>query len=106
MARRVLWTLTLTALSMATLPLSGQERGRGRGGPVALPDGPGKEIVQARCESCHSLGLIVNSGYTREEWVSLFSSMVALPPNEATVAADYLAKNFPEKPRPRAVVIA
>jgi virginiamycin B lyase len=106
MSRRVIGALASVAVLIATLPLAGQERGRGRGGPVTLPDGPGKEIVQAKCESCHSLNLVTNSGYSREEWVSLFTTMVALPQNEAGPVAEYLAKNFPEKPRPRAVVIA
>ena len=106
MSRRVIWALTLLALPIATLPLSGQERGRGRGGPVNLPDGPGKEIVQAKCEACHGLNLIASSGYSRDEWISLFGTMVALPQNEAGAVADYLAKNFPEKPRPQAVLIA
>jgi len=105
MSRRVLWALALAAGLVATLPLAGQERGRGRGGPVSLPDGPGKEIVQTKCEACHGLNLIANSGYSREEWVSLFNTMVALPHSEADTVADYLARNFPEKPRPRAVMI-
>ena len=106
MLKRSIWTLALLALPIAALPLSGQERGRGRGGPVTLPDGPGKEMVQAKCEACHGLNLITNSGYSRDEWVSLISTMVALPPNDAGTVADYLAKNFPEKPRPPAVLIA
>jgi virginiamycin B lyase len=106
MSRRVIGALASVAVLIATLPLAGQERGRGRGGPVTLPDGPGKEIVQAKCESCHSLNLVTNSGYSREEWVSLFTTMVALPQNEVGPVAEYLAKDFPEKPRPRAVVIA
>jgi virginiamycin B lyase len=105
MAARALWALMSIALSIATLPLSGQERGRGRGGPVNLPDGPGKEIVQAKCGSCHSLGLIANSGYTREEWTSVIATMVTLPQNEIGPVTQYLATHFPEKPRPRAVVI-
>ena len=56
MSRSVIWTLALLALPIAALPLSGQERGRGRGGPVTLPDGPGKEMVQAKCEACHGPG--------------------------------------------------
>jgi hypothetical protein len=50
MSSRVFWAAALVAVPIATLPLSGQERGRG--GPVNLPNGPGKEIVRAKCESC------------------------------------------------------
>src|SRR5436190_14857001 len=82
MSRKMLCALAVVALPVATLPLSGQERGRGRGGPVNLPDGAGKEIVQSKCEACHGLNLITTSGYSRDEWASLFTTMVALPQNE------------------------
>ncbi len=79
----------------------------GQGGQVQLPDGPGKELVSATCAGCHSLNVIPNSwGYTQEGWQELFSSMVAMPNMQASVVADYLATNFPEKPgTPQAVVI-
>src|SRR5262245_12945952 len=85
--------------------LIGTSAAQGRGGPVSLPDGPGKEIVQASCTKCHALNLIANSGYGRDEWQTVFNSMVDLPKDQASVLADYLAKNFPEKPRPQAVII-
>jgi len=78
MSRRVLWTLGLLAFSVAAFRVSGQERGRGRGGAAApLPEGPGKAIVETQCASCHSVNLISNSGYSRDEWTSLFTTMVA-----------------------------
>ena len=81
-------------------------RTQGRGQPVQLPDGPGKEMVQTTCTGCHALNLIVNSGgYTRQGWQDLFGTMVTLPNDQRGVIADYLAKNFPEQPRPPAVVI-
>ncbi|OFW02454.1 MAG: hypothetical protein A3I61_13325 [Acidobacteria bacterium RIFCSPLOWO2_02_FULL_68_18] len=78
-----------------------------RGQPVQLPDGPGKDMVQAACTKCHGLNFISNSfGFTREEWPKLFGSMVALPRSDADAITDYLAKNFPEKPNiPKAVII-
>ena len=85
--------------------LSVRVQGQG-GGQVQLPEGPGKELVQASCTACHSLNNIPNSwGYTREGWELLFSSMVAFPQVQADVVADYLAANFPEKPVPAAVLI-
>src|SRR6266550_2056 len=81
-------------------------RTQGRGQPVQLPDGPGKEMVQTTCTECHALNLIVNSGgYTRQGWQDLFGTMVTLPNDQRGVVADYLAKNYPEQPRPPAVVI-
>src|SRR5205823_3500112 len=74
-------------------------RTQGRGQPVQLPDGPGKETVQTTCTGCHALNLIVNSGgYTRQGWQDLFGTMVTLPSDQRAIVADYLAKNFPEQP--------
>jgi virginiamycin B lyase len=81
------------------------QQGRGRASEN-LPDGPGKDEVQRYCALCHQLTNIANSGgYTRQGWVELISTMVALPKDQSDVVVDYLAKNFPEQPRPRAVVI-
>jgi len=81
-------------------------QGRGRGQVITLPDGAGKAAVEAQCTKFHALGLIANSGgYTRQGWEELFATMVALPPAEKTEIAEYLAKNFPEQPRPKPVVI-
>src|SRR6266446_8509720 len=76
-----------------------------RGPAVQLPDGPGKEIVEANCSRCHGLGLIANAGYAKNDWEQVFSSMVSLPKDQSSEIADYLATNFPEKPKPKAVVI-
>jgi virginiamycin B lyase len=87
-------------------PVHTQGRGQGRGQAITLPDGPGKEIVQAECTKCHALGLIANSGgYTRPGWEELFGTMVVLPSDQKGQVAEYLARNFPEQPRPPAVVI-
>src|SRR5262245_15641608 len=104
MLRRMLWPLPLL-MTAAAFPGAGQERGRGRGAAVMLPDGAGKEIVQEKCASCHALNLVANSGYSRAEWISTFDTMVALPPDQRNIVADYLAKSFPEKPRPAAVIV-
>jgi virginiamycin B lyase len=79
-----------------------------RGQQVTLPDGPGKAMVEATCAKCHGLNFITNSfGFSRDEWVRLFSSMVTPPQAEANAIADYLAKHFPEKPNvPKANIIA
>jgi virginiamycin B lyase len=85
--------------------LSAQAQGR-QGQQTQLPEGNGREIVQVMCSQCHSLNLVTNSGgYTREGWEHVFSSMVALRTEQAAVVAAYLAKNFPVKARPAAVLI-
>jgi virginiamycin B lyase len=109
MSRRSL--LLTVAGVLCFLVLSGrsahmQGRGQGRGQVVSLPEGPGKEIVQAQCTRCHALGLIANSGgYTQQGWGDLFGTMVVLPPDQKTQVAEYLARNFPEQPRPSPVVV-
>ena len=86
-----------------TVPTEGRQRGQ----QAPLPESPGRELVQATCSKCHSTNFIGNSfGFTRDEWVQLFGSMIALPPNDVDTIATYLAKNFPEKPgTPKAVII-
>ncbi|MGE5836996.1 MAG: hypothetical protein ACM4AI_21155, partial [Acidobacteriota bacterium] len=95
--------LCLTGAGVAR-QVNGQ--GRGRGAPLTLPDGPGKETVQSQCTKCHSLGLIANSGgFTKQGWDELIATMVSLPAAQRSEVSDYLAKNFPEQPRPKPVVV-
>ncbi len=63
--------------------------------------------MQTTCTRCHALNLIVNSwGNTRDGWERLFSSMVALPSDQASAIAEYLAAHYPVKPAPEAVLLA
>src|SRR5512140_1325693 len=102
--RRVSISLLTPAIcfaASASLPA----QGRGRGAPVELPDGPGRDVVQATCSGCHALNLVVNDGYSRQEWQYVISTMVNLPANDMAVITDYLATHYPEKRKPPAVVI-
>jgi virginiamycin B lyase len=84
----------------------GGRGGRGGADQVTLPDGNGRQLVQTLCTRCHGLNMVTNSwGYTRQGWEELVKSMVAVPGDQLPVLADYLAANFPERPRPAAVVI-
>ena len=104
--RGLIVLIFVAMLALVGVARPGYGQGRGRGQAIALPDGPGKAAVEAQCTKCHSLGLIPNSGgFTRQGWEELFGTMVALPPAEKTEVAEYLAKNFPEQPRPKPVVI-
>src|SRR5262245_40907180 len=81
-------------------------QGRGGRGNVTLPDGAGKVLVETYCASCHQLGNIVNSGgYTRDGWQQLIATMIVLPKDQDNGILDYLAKNFPELPRPKPVLL-
>src|SRR5262245_8954571 len=106
MSKQLTLPLLAVALVGAVLSTSVQGQGRGRGAAVTLPDGPGKDLAQTTCTKCHALNLVVNSGgYTREGWQTLFSTMVSLPADQSATLSEYLAKNFPEQPRPPAVII-
>ena len=100
--------VAVAALVGSVVPVLTQGPGGGRGGgqTMSLPDGPGKDLAQTQCTKCHALNLLANSGgYTRQGWEELFSTMVSLPNDQSAVLADYLAKNFPETPRPKAVIV-
>jgi virginiamycin B lyase len=109
--------LVFLAAALAQRPAAQQAAAPGRqsgaagrqGGPpqVQIPDGPGREQVQATCSACHDLNLITNSfGYTKEGWQDRISTMVALPPEASSVISTYLAEHFAPKPVPGAVLIS
>ncbi len=76
----------------------------------ALPEGAGRDAVQAGCTGCHSLLTVVNSaGYSAEGWQQEVNQMIGrgakVPQDRVPVMVEYLAKNFPPQPAPRAVII-
>jgi virginiamycin B lyase len=93
------------AIALAFFAIAPVETQRGGGAPIALPEGSGKALVEQTCSKCHGLNLITNSGYTRSEWETLYTSMVAVPPDQRPVISEYLATHFPEKARPAAVIV-
>src|ERR1700693_6408124 len=108
MLKKLLVPLTVgafvcSAVLFSVLPARSQGRG---GPPPTIPDGPGKEVVEVQCTRCHTVGNIVNSGgFTRQGWEETFGAMVQLPKDQVALVSEYLAKNFPEQPRPPAVLI-
>ena len=74
-----------------------------------LPDGDGKKALQGACIQCHELERISGAGYTLEGWRNNLHMMVnagsPLPKDQIEMVAQYLTKNFPEKPKPDAVVV-
>jgi virginiamycin B lyase len=73
-----------------------------------LPEGNGKQTVAAICGGCHDINRI-RAGYTPEGWQSVTHMMqnmeAPVPKDQWPVVTDYLTKNFPEKPKPAAVLI-
>jgi virginiamycin B lyase len=67
-----------------------------------LPDGEGKDAVQAICARCHDLSPITEGiGFSRDDWDAVIKSMIVMganiPPQQAELIVNYLAKNFPPK---------
>ena len=66
--------------------------------PVALPGGPGKELVEARCTACHDLERVAVVKRQKSEWPALVANMVGrgavATPDEAQAITTYLAAHF------------
>jgi virginiamycin B lyase len=66
-----------------------------------LPAGPGQQVVQSVCTTCHQTNQITrSSGYTRDGWRELIGTMIDLSesPQQETITT-YLATHFPENSR-------
>ena len=84
----------LSAALLALVPALAQAQGK----PAALPDGPGKDRVEAICTACHKTNDIVrSSGYTKEGWKELTGTMINLSatPEIQEEITQYLATHFP-----------
>ena len=66
--------------------------------PVALPDGPGKTLVETRCPLCHDLERVTAAKRSRREWDGVVANMLQRfgleAPDEAGAIAAYLGANF------------
>ena len=73
------------------------------------PEGPSKHRFVATCDGCHDINR-VRVGYTPEGWLTVVRMMqnmqAPVPADEWGAMTDYLIKNFPERKRPAAVIIA
>src|SRR6187455_2965323 len=67
----------------------------------AFPDGPGKEILEKKCSTCHAPEQVTTFGRSPEEWHEVVVNMIDLGAEvneeEAKVLVEYLAKNWPVK---------
>ena len=69
-----------------------------------LPNGNGRDMVQMICSGCHDLSPITDSvGFSRQDWETVVKSMIDMgadiKPEQVSVIANYLAANFPPKPK-------
>jgi virginiamycin B lyase len=90
--------ITASALSVVTIARS-----------QSLPQGPGQDLVKTACSNCHELGRVTNTGHTPQDWKTIVAMMInvgaRLDRNQIDTITAYLSQNFPEKPKPAAVVI-
>ncbi len=67
---------------------------------ASLPSGPGKDLVESRCVTCHDLTRIVASRRSRPDWDGIVANMVnrgaTAAPDERQTIVSYLATQFGE----------
>ena len=67
----------------------------------SLPEGPGKDLVEVICSSCHSTERIAAKQWTKPQWQAKVLEMLQEEPDvtqpERDRIVEYLAKTFPAK---------
>ena len=71
---------------------------------VQLPAGPGRELVEGRCASCHDLGRVVSTPRTKPGWERITRDMIGRGPQASAAQVqtiiDYLTAHFLERAQP------
>jgi len=66
--------------------------------PIALPDGPGKELVETRCTMCHDLVRVTAAKRDKRQWEGVVANMLDRfgleAPDEARAIAAYLEAHY------------
>jgi hypothetical protein len=67
----------------------------------SLPEGPGKELAEVICSSCHSTERIVTKQWTKPQWqakvLEMLQEELDVTQPERDKIVEYLAKSFPAK---------
>ena len=83
--------IVIAAFLVLAGPLSAQQ-------PPQLPDGPGKEILEKQCSTCHTIEVIVAQRNDAAEWKRLVLNMIdrgaELTEEQVPVVTEYLATNW------------
>jgi len=73
-------------------------------GQATLPEGPGKELVLAKCQSCHEIGFVARERLSRDRWDGVIEEMelrgLKLTQEERAAILDYLATYLGLTPPP------
>ena len=66
--------------------------------PPVAPTIDGKELLDSRCASCHSVSKVTGTTATAEEWDAIVTRMIAkganLTEEEKAILVQYLAENY------------
>lgn len=91
--------LALFAIAAATLAAAACASAAEQ--PVPLKDGPGRDVVENNCASCHSLDYPTTNAVfmDRKTWQAEVDKMIKvfgapIEPKDAAVIVDYLTKNY------------
>lgn len=88
---RITASLLIVSL-LASLPLLAQETS---GEP---PPGPGLDLIQRSCVSCHDITMITSKRKTPDEWATVLDVMATrgaeVTPEEMQVIERYLSEHF------------
>jgi len=64
----------------------------------ALTEGPGADLVRAKCSLCHDLGHITSIRQTREDWADTVKLMIRrgapVSPADETILVDYFSRYY------------
>ncbi|WP_129647668.1 hypothetical protein [Peristeroidobacter agariperforans] len=84
--------LTLFASILASAPLCAEQA------PGEPPAGPGLELIQRSCISCHDIYMISSKRKTPQQWAEVMDLMAArgaeVTPEEMQIIEEYLSQNF------------
>ncbi len=71
--------------------------------PVQIPEGPGKDLVEAVCTACHTLERVAAKHATKAQWQDKVLEMLQEDPDitqqERDRIVEYLATAFPPLPK-------
>ncbi|WP_243030672.1 c-type cytochrome [Thermus altitudinis] len=73
-------------------------------GQYTLPEGPGKDLVLGKCQTCHDIGFVARERLSRDRWDGIIDEMVLrglkLTSEERGAILDYLATYLGTEPPP------
>jgi cytochrome c553 len=94
--RLLLLFVCIFVLASANLPAAEQS--------VALPDGPGKDLLMSKCFQCHNEGMWKDQRQDRRRWQAALYRMVGRgalwTEDEINTMASYLATLPPQEAKP------